>query len=74
MWEGLIPGTQAKAMAAFLSGEMKDTVQMNPAGAYGPCPGLPCAFLIFLPVTLSSGAVLLTQRTEETVQELGGER
>ncbi|KAF4567493.1 hypothetical protein EYR36_011115 [Pleurotus pulmonarius] len=25
----------AKAMAALLSGEMKDTVQMNPAGAYG---------------------------------------
>ncbi|KAG6879647.1 hypothetical protein C0992_000089 [Termitomyces sp. T32_za158] len=25
----------AKAMSAFLSGEMKDTVQMNPAGAYG---------------------------------------
>lgn len=24
-------------MAAFLSGEMKDTVQMNPAGAYGLC-------------------------------------
>lgn len=24
----------AKSMAAFLSGEMKDTVQMNPAGAY----------------------------------------
>ncbi|KIK61203.1 hypothetical protein GYMLUDRAFT_43281 [Collybiopsis luxurians FD-317 M1] len=24
----------AKAMAAFLSGEMKDTVQMNPAGSY----------------------------------------
>ena len=22
-------------MAAFLSGEMKDTVQMNPAGTYG---------------------------------------
>ena len=22
-------------MSAFLSGEMKDTVQMNPAGAYG---------------------------------------
>lgn len=22
-------------MAAFLSGEMKDTVQMNPAGVYG---------------------------------------
>jgi len=26
---------QSKAMAAFLSGEMKDTVQMNPAGSYG---------------------------------------
>jgi hypothetical protein len=25
-------------MAAFLSGEMKDTVQMNPAGAYGLGP------------------------------------
>ncbi|KAF6760159.1 phospholipid:diacylglycerol acyltransferase [Ephemerocybe angulata] len=30
-----VAGTHlAKAMAAFLSGEMKDTVQMNPAGAY----------------------------------------
>ncbi|PFH53776.1 hypothetical protein AMATHDRAFT_136887 [Amanita thiersii Skay4041] len=30
-----IAGTHlAKAMAAFLSGEMKDTVQMNPAGSY----------------------------------------
>jgi hypothetical protein len=27
--------SQAKAMSAFLSGEMKDTVQMNPVGAYG---------------------------------------
>lgn len=26
---------EVKAMAAFYSGEMKDTVQMNPAGAYG---------------------------------------
>jgi phospholipid:diacylglycerol acyltransferase len=26
---------QPKAIAAFLSGEMKDTVQMNPAGSYG---------------------------------------
>ena len=26
---------QAKAMSAFLSGEMKDTVELNPAGAYG---------------------------------------
>ena len=33
---------QAKAMAAFLSGEMKDTVQMNPAGAYGVFPSLRC--------------------------------
>ncbi|EIW80823.1 phospholipid diacylglycerol acyltransferase [Coniophora puteana RWD-64-598 SS2] len=30
-----VAGTHlAKAMSAFLSGEMKDTVQMNPAGAY----------------------------------------
>ncbi|KAI0745619.1 phospholipid:diacylglycerol acyltransferase [Earliella scabrosa] len=30
-----VAGTHlAKAMAAFLSGEMKDTVQVNPAGAY----------------------------------------
>ena len=35
---------QAKAMAAFLSGEMKDTVQMNPAGAYGLHP-TPCCRL-----------------------------
>ncbi|KAG7449626.1 LACT-domain-containing protein [Guyanagaster necrorhizus] len=27
-------GATAKAMAAFLSGEMKDTVQMNPMGSY----------------------------------------
>ena len=27
--------TQPKAMTAFLSGEMKDTVELNPAGAYG---------------------------------------
>ncbi|KAH7883169.1 Lecithin:cholesterol acyltransferase-domain-containing protein [Phlebopus sp. FC_14] len=27
-------GSTAKAMTAFLSGEMKDTVEMNPAGAY----------------------------------------
>lgn len=29
---------QVKAMSALLSGEMKDTVQMNPAGAYGTDP------------------------------------
>ena len=27
--------SQTKVMAAFLSGEMKDTVQIHPAGAYG---------------------------------------
>ena len=27
-------------MSAFLSGEMKDTVELNPAGAYGTCPSL----------------------------------
>jgi hypothetical protein len=34
-------------MAAFYSGEMKDTVQVNPAGAYGEfgfkCPSLESA-------------------------------
>ncbi len=33
-------------MAAFLSGEMKDTVQMNPAGAYGK------STLFFLVITM----------------------
>lgn len=32
-------------MAAFLSGEMKDTVQMNPAGAYG-ASSLTTAFVL----------------------------
>jgi hypothetical protein len=31
----LYDACQAKAMTAFLSGEMKDTVEMNPAGTYG---------------------------------------
>lgn len=26
---------QPKAMAAFVSGEMRDTVEIHPAGAYG---------------------------------------
>jgi len=29
------PDSKTKAMAALLSGEMKDTVELNPAGAYG---------------------------------------
>lgn len=33
----------AKSMTAFLSGEMKDTVEMNPAGAYGTCSFLQLA-------------------------------
>lgn len=41
-------------MAAFLSGEMKDTVQMNPAGAYGQFIGL--SFLLRL--SLMKSAVL----------------
>lgn len=42
--------TKAKAMAAFLSGEMMDTVQMNPAGAYGALTvGLSVIFALILP-------------------------
>ena len=33
----LSASVQPKAMTAFLSGEMKDTVELNPAGAYGMC-------------------------------------
>lgn len=36
-------------MAAFLSGEMKDTVQVNPAGAYGAL--LPRRFIPLLAKT-----------------------
>lgn len=28
-------GCKPKAMTAFISGEMKDTVEINPAGSYG---------------------------------------
>jgi phospholipid:diacylglycerol acyltransferase len=44
---GLLKIKQTKAMAAFLSGEMKDTVQMNPAGAYG----LSLSTYLFFPKT-----------------------
>lgn len=40
-------------MAAFLSGEMKDTVQMNPAGAYGALISPPSHYLpalLYFPV------------------------
>ena len=33
-------------MAALLSGEMKDTVDLNPAGAYGQGHFLPCEFSV----------------------------
>jgi len=60
-------------MAAFLSGEMKDTVQMHPAGAYG-------SFVLFqlfvdnfsYPI-ISSRALLLSPRTTEAFPELGGQ-
>jgi len=53
-------------MAAFLSGEMKDTVQMNPAGAYG------ALYLYFHqgcanPTCLSVGAILFKKRASKFV-------
>jgi hypothetical protein len=36
--------SKTKAMAALLSGEMKDTVDLNPAGAYGLDTLSPCYF------------------------------
>lgn len=60
---------QAKAMAAFLSGEMKDTVQMNPAGAYGEHSaqyGRSVTKYLW-----SSRTVLLSERETEVVPKLG---
>lgn len=63
-------------MAAFLSGEMKDTVQVNPAGAYGAPP----SHFLFPPIAstdqwhFSAGAILLPQREAEVVSKLGRER
>lgn len=53
-------------MAAFLSGEMKDTVQVNPAGAYG------MAGLYFRGeganrASSSAGAVFFKERTSKIV-------
>ncbi len=39
-------------MAAFLSGEMKDTVQVNPAGAYGKLQVTPLSLSTHLNVVL----------------------
>ena len=63
-------------MAAFLSGEMKDTVQMNPAGAYGKLMSSPFHYSpsFLTPFSyLSIGALLFTKGTEGTIFELGGE-
>ena len=61
-------------MSAFLSGEMKDTVQVNPAGAYGTAslsfgPGEDTDF-----ASPSTGAVLFKERASKTVPQLGWER
>lgn len=59
-------------MSAFLSGEMKDTVQMNPAGAYGPV--YPYSQLEGANRRRSSvGAILLEKRASEIVPQLGRE-
>jgi len=59
-------------MAAFLSGEMKDTVQVNPAGSYG------AAYLRFQQeganrTSSSVGAVLFKKGTSGLVPQLGRE-
>jgi hypothetical protein len=63
-------------MAAFLSGEMKDTVQMNPAGAYGnlisPLFHYFPSFLTLFPNS-SIGALLFTKGTKRAIFELGWE-
>lgn len=42
-----VPRFKTKAMAALLSGEMKDTVDLNPAGAYGQgCSSNPSFHLV----------------------------
>ena len=60
-------------MSAFLSGEMKDTVQMNPAGAYGALDIY--VFLLWEPNMLifSSRAILFTERKKEIIPKLGRE-
>ena len=63
-------------MSAFLSGEMKDTVQVNPAGAYGTASPSP----LFGPgegtdfASSSTGAVLFKERASKTIPQLGWER
>ena len=47
-------------MAAFLSGEMKDTVQMHPAGAYGLLFFFSAMVFLIRLYASSSGAFLLS--------------
>lgn len=72
----MLSNLQAKAMAAFLSGEMKDTVQMNPAGAYGESCLVYLFFVLaaFLMYPRSVGKVLLSKRTPQTLPQLVWER
>jgi hypothetical protein len=47
-------------MTAFLSGEMKDTVEINPAGSYGTCFISWLLEETVLRFSVSFGTVLLT--------------
>jgi hypothetical protein len=55
---------QVKAMSAFLSGEMKDTVQLNPAGSYGKLGGF---WYSVLKIPYSARTLFLPGRTPQTV-------
>lgn len=57
-------------MSAFLSGEMSDTVQMNPAGAYGLFIDL-CRRMIVLSLSISFGKILLAQGTKGSFPFMG---
>lgn len=59
-------------MAAFLSGEMKDTVQMNPAGAYGQLYRL--CIIHSTTDCCSPGAFLFEEGTPKVVPQLGRKR
>ena len=60
-------------MSAFLSGEMKDTVQMNPAGAYGMHAARTSQQSGANRACSSAGAILLKEGTSEIVSQLGRE-
>lgn len=61
-------------MSAFLSGEMKDTVQMNPVGAYGTITLLSSSDVLRADFSTSSpGAILFSEGKTEIVPQLGWE-